>query len=868
MSFISKYWWVGTAILWALLGWYTPILFPQNEAILTNWQLNLVGEREASQDVVLIEMEQDGPLSCGQDRWNHHTLATLITTLTEAGASVIAPLLPLRGAASPPCGGMRGDAVLTTSFREGNIILPSNTATMFTTFAKAVGHTELDFDDTRVLSQFPSSIVDKNGSRLPWAQVVAATYVGAKPEFLTTIFSTSTRKAWLQWTNRAYSRYSFLQVQPLLQGTHFSGLRHLVQGKIVALAGTTDSPPTIPTSKGNKITETDAQLELLQQALVGHGPSRTSPTFLMLLLGVLSIGGSFFVIRYPFRLGMYAVIGMALGYGITLWVSLSSLGLILPLAAPLMTILTSTMLTCGFKLWSQQGKNLDLITTLEQQVADLLQKLSLKERHMNQLAEQLNTAATLATQPTGMQDALTPVRREWEKTTIEVEQSRQQLHKLEARLSHLRQTHSPQILEGRDTQKSSESPLQQECRQLGILTHDPTILRLFSDLKKAAKTSSPVLITGETGTGKEVFANALHALSPWSQGPLVAINVAAIRPELFESELFGHVRGAYTGAVGAKGFVESANHGTLFLDEIGDIPTHTQVKLLRLLEDGTFYRVGEARTRKAHIRIVAATNHDLWQDTQQGRFREDLYYRLSVFSFHLPPLRERSQEDRIHLAETFLRDTAQQLGREGLELSQGAMEAICAASWPGNLRELKQTLIQAATLTDESVLTERALNFTSHPIEPVALPLSSRKVFHPHRNAFSRQPFTRDDASILHLLRKHEFDIQATARALQWDRSTVTQRLKGMGFQALVRHHGNVTDAAEELAGTSSMAPRVRGKLQEYSRNLLAMFQDTASVNEALHTCRRRMKNLPERYFSSVETLIHWSQNKEIPKLD
>jgi two-component system response regulator AtoC len=229
-------------------------------------------------------------------------------------------------------------------------------------------------------------------------------------------------------------------------------------------------------------------------------------------------------------------------------------------------------------------------------------------------------------------------------------------------------------------------------------------MRAALDLvSRVAEHRTTVLITGESGTGKEVIARAIHRASPRAAEPFVAINCAAIPESLLESELFGHVRGAFTGAAGDKaGLFEQADGGTLLLDEIGELPTNLQAKLLRVLQDGEIRRVGDQKTRRVDVRVLAATARDLAVEAAAGRFREDLYYRLNVVTIHLPPLRERPQ-DVEPLARHFTARLARRLGRR-LALSPAAVAWLVEQPWRGNVRELEHTIERAAVLTDAETL--------------------------------------------------------------------------------------------------------------------------------------------------------------------
>lgn len=231
-----------------------------------------------------------------------------------------------------------------------------------------------------------------------------------------------------------------------------------------------------------------------------------------------------------------------------------------------------------------------------------------------------------------------------------------------------------------------------------IIGSSPAIRSTTEQIKVVAGTDANVMITGESGTGKELVAREIHRRSARATGPMVKVNCAAIPHELFESEFFGHAEGAFTGALRNRaGRFEAADGGTLFLDEVGEIPLSLQSKLLRVLQEGTFERVGEEQTREVNVRIVAATNRDLLKESQAGRFREDLYYRLNVFPIEVSPLRQRKQ-DIPALAAHFLDASCQRMGRPKLRLTQKVAESLKSYDWPGNIREL-QNLIERATIT-------------------------------------------------------------------------------------------------------------------------------------------------------------------------
>ncbi|NCS75612.1 MAG: sigma-54-dependent Fis family transcriptional regulator, partial [Gallionellaceae bacterium CG02_land_8_20_14_3_00_60_115] len=266
----------------------------------------------------------------------------------------------------------------------------------------------------------------------------------------------------------------------------------------------------------------------------------------------------------------------------------------------------------------------------------------------------------------------------------------------------------------------------QNARRLGLVGESPAVEAMRSQIKLYANTPYPVLIQGESGSGKELVAAALHQLGTNPAAPLVAINCAAIAANLLESTLFGHAKGAFTGATAAQeGFFEKARDGTLFLDEIGELPLELQAKLLRVLENGEYQRVGETATRRSNARIVAATNRVLAQAVRDGSFRADLFHRLSVFTINVPPLRELGA-DKLRLLEHFCAEYAAQLQVPCFTLDEAAQEAWLRYPFPGNTRELRNIVIRLMTRYPGATLSATRLEaeFDPQPALPDGAPLA------------------------------------------------------------------------------------------------------------------------------------------------
>ena len=263
-------------------------------------------------------------------------------------------------------------------------------------------------------------------------------------------------------------------------------------------------------------------------------------------------------------------------------------------------------------------------------------------------------------------------------------------------------------LNGRDAGAPAAVLLKEYSEASGLVGHSHRMIELYKEIALVAASRSTVLITGDSGTGKELVARALHRNSPRAQAPFVAVNCGAITETLLESELFGHIKGSFTGATADKrGLFEEANGGTIFLDEIGETSLALQVKLLRVLQEGEVRKVGSARASRIDVRVLAATNRHLEREVKEGRFREDLFYRLSVVTLCVPPLRERT-EDLPLLAANALRQ-AHEAGARATTISEEALTQLCQYEWPGNVRELENTIAHAALYARGNVITPEDL---------------------------------------------------------------------------------------------------------------------------------------------------------------
>jgi two-component system nitrogen regulation response regulator NtrX len=310
--------------------------------------------------------------------------------------------------------------------------------------------------------------------------------------------------------------------------------------------------------------------------------------------------------------------------------------------------------------------------------------------------------------------------------------------------------------------------------EIAMLGDSPPLRRLKEEIARVAPTDARVLVTGENGTGKELVARQIHRLSQRAESPLVEVNCAAIPEDLIESELFGHVKGSFTGAVeDRRGKFEEADGGTLFLDEVGDMSARTQAKVLRALQEGRFTRVGGSRPIASDARVLSATNKNLSEEIGRGAFREDLYFRLAVVPLPVPALRERTDDIPL-LARHFLREASARFGRKPKTLSSSAVEALQAYRWPGNVRELKNLIERMMILSP------------TEEIRREDLPAEIRDRFDEGVAPDAPLRTARDDFErryILAALKRHRGNVSRTAEALDLERSNLYRKLRAYGIE-------------------------------------------------------------------------------------
>jgi transcriptional regulator with GAF, ATPase, and Fis domain/CHASE2 domain-containing sensor protein len=501
----------------------------------------------------------------------------------------------------------------------------------------------------------------------------------------------------------------------------------------------------------------------------------------------------------------------------------SSLHYVLPILAPVTGLLLGALIM--FVLYIQVMKT--QLDTLEKEKAQTLQQLEEKEERLKKILEELDIARRL-------------------RDTVAERKLEQQLFAYEAEIRGLQLQ-----MDDTETDESGTERQSEEFEGIQYCSNRGPMRAIVSLLQKVAPTDTPVLLLGESGTGKELAARAIHNRSPRKTKAFIAVNCGALSETLLESELFGHEKGAFTGAIAAKpGRFELADGGTILLDEIAETSEAFQVKLLRVLQEGTFERVGGTTTLNVNVRIIAATNKNVADLIGKKKFREDLYYRLNVFTITLPPLRERQSDIPLLIAK-FLKSHSPEL-----KLSRLSMEALRTYGWPGNVREL-QGVIQRAVLL--ALSENRAIiRLSDMPpdiarIQNSAIDLVDRILDEIRHRGFSRNA------------------VSQTAKELgDLNRGTVAEYLRGYSLQIFVNEGFDFDRASRIIAGVEDpkVQDKAKKKLYEYLTNIARSIDRSAQLEDLGTILKGKYKNLPQRYHQALDDVIeaYHSGKWDIPR--
>ena len=783
--------------------------------------------------LVVVVRDPASEARFGTGAWDRAVLARVVAALGRAGAAVVGLDVPLGQPSAPGHGGASSDALLAQAAQSVDVVsvLPSGAPT-----EGKVGHTVAEPDADGVVRAVPLWLPSGDRSVPAFGLALVAALTGT-PAAQSRVPVDSRGRALVDFAGGTFPRgvvvVSFLEVWTAIEQRHADRLPALAGDKAVLVLAE-PARPAVRTPVG-EMSPMAIQAHFARGLVAGSRLREASPAVTAAAALVLAAGAAWLLLATRWWTALVGVGLLASGYAVALPLCLKTAGLALPIVMPLAAIALASL----GALVARHSASGARIRRLKDENAQAREALVRHESSVEVLEEDLDAARAAVARSTGAERdlgrAADALREQLAQARRQEEATRQRLESLERELSGLRAA-DPSAGAPTDAEQNA---LRRACEEAGVLTRDASVLAVFRDLERAARSSLPILITGEPGTGKELFARAAHRLSARAARPFVAVNMAAVPAELFEGELFGHVKGAFTGAVAdRRGYFEQADGGTIFLDEIGELRADQQSKLLRVLQEKVFHKVGAARPTRVDVRVVAASNRDLERGVAEGWFREDLWFRLKGLVLWLPPLRARP-DDVALLASKIVADAAVELGRPGVALSEDAMAALRSHAWPGNVRELQNCLRQAVALAAGPLLKRGDLRLPA-----------------PERRGAVEPGAETGDAAVLASLRRHGFDMQATAGELGWDRSTVTQRLKGLGFRALVEAGGDRARAALDLAGDPPLARAVELKLREYHEHLLRSVAGFDTAEAAVAASRRRFKNLPERHFRSLESLV------------
>jgi len=799
--------------------------------------------------LVVVARDPASEARFGVGPWDRAVLARVVAALGRAGAAVVGLDVPFGPASAPGRGGASSDALLAQAAQTVDVVsvlAPGAPPAPVTAHPETkVGHTVADPDADGVVRAVPLWLTSGDRPVPAFGLVLVATLTGTSAA-QARVPVDSRGRVLVDLAGSAVPPgsgvVSFLEVWTAIEQGHADRLAALANDNaVLVLAEPGRSTYRTPVGAMSPMA---IQAQLARGLLTGSRLREAPPLATAAAALVLATTAAWLLLAARWWTAVIGVALLASGYAVALEVALAKAELVLPIVTPL----AATALALVGSLVARHFASGARIRRLEDENARTRDALMRHESAVEVLEEDLEAARVAIARSTNAERdlgrAAETLREQLAEARRKEDVTRQRLELLDRELSGLR----PADARTDEPGEASQEPLRRACEEAGILTRDAAVLAVFRDVGRAARSSLPILIIGEPGTGKELFARAAHRLSARSARPFVAVNMAAIPAELFESELFGHVKGAFTGAAAdRRGYFEQADGGTIFLDEIGELPADQQSKLLRVLQEKVFHKVGAARPTGVDVRVVAASNRDLERGVAEGWFREDLWFRLKGLVLWLPPLRARPGDVAL-LASKIVVDAAAEFGRPPVALSEDAMVALQRHAWPGNVRELQNCLRQAVALSERPLLTREDLRLSE-----------------PGRRGAVEPGAETADPAVLACLRRHRFDMRATAGELGWDRSTVTQRLKGLGFQALVEASGDHDRAALELAGNPGLARAVELKLREYHQHLLRSVAGFETAEAAVAASRRRFKNLPERHFRSLELLVRQYFDRRSP---
>jgi len=560
---------------------------------------------------------------------------------------------------------------------------------------------------------------------------------------------------------------------------------------------------------------------------------------IILALGLMGALSGLFI-KWHYKI--VSLILLLSGYIMVSFYVFKSLGFVFQVLTPSLTLILGSMLISFYQIQSERSTVISLSEekqTLKLELELISKKLTKKEDEITQILTKLSNQ---------------------EHSVIDSHLK----EKLRTERNKKEDLEKTKVMILRQLSPFESKELQKEAENHFIVTKSRKLLEAFDLAKKVASTDHGVLLLGESGTGKELFARAIHAMSKRNHKELITVNVASIVPTLAESELFGHIKGAFAGADRNRdGLFQKADKGTLFLDEIGDLHPDIQAKLLRVLQDGEIRPVGSSTSVYTDIRIIAATDKNLEIEVRSGRFNKALFARLNRFPIILPPLRGRI-EDIPSLASEFIK---RHKGDSDIErISEEAVESLCRHDWTENVRQLENVIIRAIINTHNKELQQDDIHYAcimgqeSHP-EYQNKTINEDKDIEKY-NSTKTVVLPR----LIIELRNTQFNINKTAKIMNMSRNTATDHFKGICFKYIIEHNGEIQGAGLTIAGDSNVSDKVEKKIKGYYENLISHIKNCKESEVAKKRCRRMFKNIPREYSKYIENIIddYFRKNKKL----
>jgi transcriptional regulator with PAS, ATPase and Fis domain/CHASE2 domain-containing sensor protein len=641
-----------------------------------------------------------------------------------------------------------------------------------------------------------------------------------------------------KWSE-TFKHASFASV--LASEEKITGHMEEVEGKLILVSNTLSGQDIKPTPIEKDYPGSGIHANIINTIVTQKFLRETGRGFNLLLVFLLSIVMARLLLLRKYLLQAVFIAVLSAGYLVACFMLFNS-GLVLQIVFPLCSIIFTGLLVSIYQAGSEKVLSNSLQqekSRVESHLVSISTDLTIKEGELKKIQDQLK----------GLQEGMQVDRERGEAQSLKIDDLQGKLQLLVQDKKELlvqRTQLEDKVLDLRvhisfdPLGEETLEPLKQECKEFGINTRSQSVLEVFKNLKQVAPVPSPVLILGDSGTGKELFAKALHLMSH-REGEFVPVNMGAIPEALYESELFGHMKGAFTGAVtDKKGKFAQANEGTIFLDEIGEIRQDLQVKLLRVLQEKEVQPVGGAAF-KVNIRVVAATNKDLQNEMEKGEFRQDLFYRLNTVTLKLPRLKDR-REDLEILVDHLIKKYRTEYGKEIQGISDKAMRAILNHDWPGNIRELENIIQRGITFSTGELIQEKDLG------------MEQGKTTGEFKEHLLKPRREEGDELLLNALREYNFEINQTATRLKMHRNTVTARFKGICFDMLARK--GMDSAVKEIAEIPSHLVNVEQMVNEYWKNLINTVEEFETEVEAVKAALKRNKNVPAQHHGAIEELV------------